>query len=118
MIFKIGALGKFVKFTGKHLCRGDYFNKVAGFQPATLLRKRSQCSPTLRVIESYMHRVLPALVPQMPCALCTIIIMYYFSLRFYLFNVEILKYLPINISLYNLIYTAPSATIDACISIG
>ena len=36
----IGILKKFAKFTGKHLYRSLFFNKVAGLQPATLLKKR------------------------------------------------------------------------------
>ena len=34
------ALKNFAKFTGKHLCQGLFFNKVAGFRPSTLLKKR------------------------------------------------------------------------------
>ena len=30
----------FAKFTAKHLCHSLFFNKVTGFRPATLLRKR------------------------------------------------------------------------------
>ena len=30
VFFKKGALKNFAKFTGKHLCRGLFFNKVAG----------------------------------------------------------------------------------------
>ena len=35
------------KFTGKHLCRSLFFNKVAGLRPASLLKKRLQhrCFP-------------------------------------------------------------------------
>ena len=32
-------LRNFTKFTGKHLCQSLFFNKVAGFRPATLLKK-------------------------------------------------------------------------------
>ena len=35
-----GVLRNFAKFTGKHLCQSLFFNKVAGFRPATLLKKR------------------------------------------------------------------------------
>ena len=35
-----GELRNFAKFTGKHLCQGLIFNKVAGFRPATLFKKR------------------------------------------------------------------------------
>ena len=34
---KIGVLRNFTKFTGKHLCQGLFYNKVAGLRPATLL---------------------------------------------------------------------------------
>ena len=30
---KKGVVRNFVKFTGKHLCRGLFFNKVAGLRP-------------------------------------------------------------------------------------
>ena len=35
-----GVLRNFAKFTGKHLCQSLFSNKVAGFRPATLLKKR------------------------------------------------------------------------------
>ena len=38
-----GILRNFVKFTGKHLRQGLFFNKVAGLRPATLLKKRLWC---------------------------------------------------------------------------
>ena len=40
-------LKHFTKFTGKHLCHRIFFNKVAGFSPATLLKKRPwhRCFP-------------------------------------------------------------------------
>ena len=36
MFCKKDFLKNFVKFTGKHLCRSIFFNKVAGFRPLTL----------------------------------------------------------------------------------
>ena len=41
------VLKDFAKFTGKHLCQSLFFNKVAGFRPATLLKKRvwHRCFP-------------------------------------------------------------------------
>ena len=44
---KKGVLRNFTKFTGKHLCQGLFFNKVAGLRPATLLKKRPwhRCFP-------------------------------------------------------------------------
>ena len=40
-------LTNFTKFTGKDLCQGLFFNKVAGLRPATLLKKRlwHRCFP-------------------------------------------------------------------------
>ena len=37
---KKGILRNFPKFSGKHLCQGLFFNKVAGLRPGTLLKKR------------------------------------------------------------------------------
>ena len=37
---KKGVLGNFAKFTGKPLCQSLFFNKVAGFRPEILLKKR------------------------------------------------------------------------------
>ena len=34
------VLKNFANFTGKHLCQGLFFNKVAGLRPETLLKKR------------------------------------------------------------------------------
>ena len=36
---KKAVLRNFGKLTGKHLCQGLFFNKVAGLRPATLLKK-------------------------------------------------------------------------------
>ena len=38
---KIGVLKNFAKLTGKHLCQGLIFNKVAGLWPATLLKEET-----------------------------------------------------------------------------
>ena len=35
-----GVLRNFAKLTGKHLCQGLFFNKVAGLRAATLLKRR------------------------------------------------------------------------------
>ena len=48
MFCKKGVLRNFSKFTGKHLCRSLFFNKVAGLRPATLLKKK------------LLHRCFPA----------------------------------------------------------
>ena len=37
---KKSVLKMFTKFTGKHLCQGLLFNKIAGPRTATLLKKR------------------------------------------------------------------------------
>ena len=40
------VIKNFAKFTGKQLCWGLFFNKVAGLRPATLLRRLQQrCFP-------------------------------------------------------------------------
>ena len=39
MFIKKSVLKDFAKFTGKHLYRSLYFNKVAGERPSTLLKK-------------------------------------------------------------------------------
>ena len=36
------VLRNFKNFTGKHLCRSLFFNKVAGLSTATILKKRFQ----------------------------------------------------------------------------
>ena len=38
MIYEIGLLKKFGKFTGKHLCRKLFFNKVAGWKSCWWLK--------------------------------------------------------------------------------
>ena len=42
-----GVLRNFAKLTGKHLCQGLFFNKVAGLRPAILFKKRlwHRCFP-------------------------------------------------------------------------
>ena len=40
VFYEKGVLWNFTKFTGKHLCQGLFFNKVAGLTPATLFKKR------------------------------------------------------------------------------
>ena len=44
---KNGVLKNFAKYTGKHLCQSLLFNKVAGFRPTNLLKKRlwHRCFP-------------------------------------------------------------------------
>ena len=47
MFCKNSILKKLAKLTGKHLCQGLFFNKVAGLRPVTLLKKRfwHRCFP-------------------------------------------------------------------------
>ena len=40
MFCKKGARRNFTKFTGKRLRESLFFNKVAGFRPTTVLKKR------------------------------------------------------------------------------
>ena len=40
VFLKKGVLRNFTKFTRKHLCLSLFFNKVASFSPATLLKNR------------------------------------------------------------------------------
>ena len=40
MFYKKGVFKNFAKFTGKHLCWSLFSNKVAGWKPAMLLKKR------------------------------------------------------------------------------
>ena len=39
---KKGVLRNFAKFTGKHLCQGLFFDKVAGLRPEKKKEKRKQ----------------------------------------------------------------------------
>ena len=50
---KIGVLKNFVKFTGKHLRRSFFDNKVAVQRSATLLKKRLQDRCFLRVCKIF-----------------------------------------------------------------
>ena len=47
MFCKKGVLRNFAKCTGKHLCQSFFFNKTAGLQPATSLKKKlwHRCFP-------------------------------------------------------------------------
>ena len=39
VFYKKDGLKNFAKFTGKHLCRSLFFDKVAGLKPVTLLKR-------------------------------------------------------------------------------
>ena len=41
VFFKVDVHTNFAKFTGKHLCQGLCFTKVAGLRPATLFKKKN-----------------------------------------------------------------------------
>ena len=47
MLYKIGVLKSFAKFTGKYLFQSLFFSKVVGIKSATLLKKRlwHRCFP-------------------------------------------------------------------------
>ena len=47
VFYEKGVLRNFAKLTGKHTCQSLFFNKVAGFRSATLLKKRfwHRCFP-------------------------------------------------------------------------
>ena len=50
-VLQKGILKNSTKFTGKHLCKSRFFNKVAGLRPATLFKKRLwyKCFPVIFV---------------------------------------------------------------------
>ena len=54
---KKAALKNFPKFTGKHLRQSLFFNKVAGFRPATLFKKRLWLAILLKI--RLWHRCFP-----------------------------------------------------------
>ena len=56
-IFKVGAPGKVLKLKGKHPCRSHFLNKVAGWNPKTLLRKRSH--PRCFLVKTLFSREQP-----------------------------------------------------------
>ena len=47
VFYKKRVLRNFAKFTGKHLCQGLFFHKVADHRPVTLLKRRfrHRCFP-------------------------------------------------------------------------
>ena len=52
------ALKNFAKFTGKHLCRSCFFNKVADLRPATLLKIRTHSIRTDSVFSLHAFKKL------------------------------------------------------------
>ena len=55
---KKAILKHFVIFTGKHLCRGLFFNKVAGHQPCNFIKKRPQHRYYLANIRKFIRRTI------------------------------------------------------------
>ena len=55
---KKAILKHFVIFTGKHLCRGLFFNKVAGHQACNFIKKRLQHRYYLANIRKFIRRTI------------------------------------------------------------
>ena len=55
---KKAILKHFVIFTGKHLCRGLFLNKVAGHQACNFIKKRLQRSYFLANIWKFIRRLI------------------------------------------------------------
>ena len=55
---KKAVLKHFVIFTGKHLCRGLFFNKVAGHQACNFIKKRLQHRYYLANIRKFIRRTI------------------------------------------------------------
>ena len=55
---KKAILKHFVIFTGKHLCRGLFFNKVAGHQLCNFIKKRLQHRYYLVNIRKFIRRTI------------------------------------------------------------
>ena len=53
---KKAILKHFVIFTGKHLCWGLFFNKVAGYQASNFIKKRPQQRYFLANIRKFIRR--------------------------------------------------------------
>ena len=52
-VLKKGVLRNFAKSTGKHICQGLFFNKVAGLRPATLVEKELGTGVFLWVLRNF-----------------------------------------------------------------
>ena len=55
---KKAILKHFLIFTGKHLCRGLFLNKVAGHQACNFIKKRLQRSYFLANIWKFIRRLI------------------------------------------------------------
>ena len=60
---KKAILNHFVIFTGKHLCRGLFLNKVAGHQACNIIKKRLQHRYFLANIEKFIRRLFRGTLP-------------------------------------------------------
>ena len=52
-----GVLVNFAKFTGKHMCQSVFFNKVAGFRPATLWKRDSGTGVFLWILPHFKEHL-------------------------------------------------------------
>ena len=65
---KQAILKHFVIFTGKHLCRGLFFNKVAGHEACNFIKKRLQHRYFLANIKKFIRRpILKNISKQLRC---------------------------------------------------
>ena len=56
-VLKKVALKNFAKFTRKHLCQSLFFNKVAGWKPATLLKKDFGIGVFLWILRNFLEHL-------------------------------------------------------------
>ena len=54
---KKGVLRNLTKFPGKHLCQSLFFNKVAGLNPATLLKRDSGTGVFLGISRNFLEHL-------------------------------------------------------------
>ena len=57
MFYKKGVLRNFAKFTGKHLSQSLFFNKDAGLQPETLLKRDSGTEVFLSILQNFLEHL-------------------------------------------------------------
>ena len=57
MFYWKGVPKNFAKFTGKHLCRNLFFNKVAGLRPATSLKQVSGAGVFLWILRHFWEHI-------------------------------------------------------------
>ena len=56
-VVKKVTLKNFAKFTSKHLCQSLFFNKVAGWKPATLLKKDFGIGVFLWILRNFLEHL-------------------------------------------------------------